>query len=241
MRQPPRFEDSTYSDYLCQLDKALYGLKQAPRAWHARLSSVLTDLGFTASTTDSSLFIFQRPNITLYLLVYVDDIIVVSSSTEAADHLVHQLGTSFPLKDLGSLHYFLGVEVYTQDSGCLLMSQRKYALELLQRVGMTKCTPVSTPMASSDKLSATDGTPLSTHDSTRYRSIVGGLEYLTMTRPDLSFVVNKVCQYLHAPRCTHWSAVKRILRYIKATFSHGLLLWPASTSPDLLSVFSDAD
>jgi hypothetical protein len=143
MRQPPGFEDSTYSDYLCRLDKALYGLKQAPRAWHARLSSVLTDLGFTASTADSSLFIFQRSNITLYLLVYVDDIIVVSSSTEAANRLFHQLGTTFPLKDLGSLHYFLGVEVYTQDSGCLLICQRNYALELLQRAGMTKCTPVS--------------------------------------------------------------------------------------------------
>jgi hypothetical protein len=121
----------------------LYGLKQAASAWHARLSSVLTDLGFTTSAADSSLFIFQRSNITPYLLVYVDDIIVVSSSTEAADRPVHQFGTSFPLKDLGSLHYFLSVEVYTQDSGCLLMSQRKYALELLQRAGMTKCTPVS--------------------------------------------------------------------------------------------------
>jgi histone deacetylase 1/2 len=96
-------------------------------------------------------------------------------------------------------------------------------------------------MVSSDKLSATDGTLLSTDDSTRYRSIVGGLQYLTMTRPDLSFAVNKVCQYLHAPRCTHWSAVKRILRYVKATLSHGLLLQPSTTSPDLLSAFSDAD
>jgi histone deacetylase 1/2 len=83
------------------------------------------------------------------------------------------------------------------------MSQQQYASELLQRAGMLKCTPVSTPMSLCDKHSAEDGTPLSTHDSTCYRSIVGGLQYLTMTRPDLSFVVNKVCQYLHAPRCTH--------------------------------------
>jgi histone deacetylase 1/2 len=179
-------------------------------------------------------------DVTLYLLVYVDDIIVVSSSSTAADRLIYQLGTSFALKDLGPLHFFLGIEVHNQGSG-LLMSQRKYASELLQRAGMLKCTPVSTPMASSDKLSATDGTLLSTDDSTRYRSIVGGLQYLTMTRPDLSFAVNKVCQYLHAPRCTHWSAVKRILRYVKATLSHGLLLQPSTTSPDLLSAFSDAD
>jgi histone deacetylase 1/2 len=240
MRQPPGFEDSTRSTHLCRLDKALYGLKQAPRAWHARLSSVLADLGFTASTADTSLFILRRRAATVYLLVYVDDIIVVSSSSTITDRLVHQLGHTFALKDLGPLHYFLGIEVTSQGRG-LLMSQRKYATELLQRAGMTKCAPVTTPMASSDKLSALDGTLLSAEDSTRYRSIVGGLQYLTMTRPDLSFVVNKVCQYLHAPRCTHWSAVKRILRYVKATLSTGLLLRPPTRDPDLLSAFSDAD
>jgi histone deacetylase 1/2 len=96
-------------------------------------------------------------------------------------------------------------------------------------------------MASSDRLLASEGVLLSSDDSTRYHSIVGGLQYLTMTRPDLSFAVNKVCQYLHAPRCTHWSAIKRILRYVHATSSHGLLLQPAITSPDLSSAFSDAD
>ncbi|XP_071683344.1 uncharacterized mitochondrial protein AtMg00810-like [Lolium perenne] len=106
---------------------------------------------------------------------------------------------------------------------------------------MTNFAPVSTPMASFDRLSATDGTLLSPEDSTRYRSIVGGLQYLTMTRPDLSFVVNKVCQYLHDPRCSHWLAVKRILRCVKATWTNGLLLRPPSGDPGLLSAFSDAD
>jgi histone deacetylase 1/2 len=173
MRQPPGFEDPHYSGYLCRLDKALYGLKQAPRAWHARLSSVLATLGFTPSRADTSLFILRRPAVTLYLLVYVDDIIVVSSSSTVVDRLIHQLGTSFALKDLGSLHYFLGIEVLPHGRD-LLMSQRKYASELLQRAGLHKCTPVSTPMASTDRLSATDGTSLSADDSTRYRSIVGG-------------------------------------------------------------------
>jgi histone deacetylase 1/2 len=85
-------------------------------------------------------------------------------------------------------------------------------------------------MASSDKLSATDGTPLSSDESTHYRSIVGGLQYLTMTRPGISFAVNKVYQFLHAPRCTHWSVVKCILHHVQATLSHGLFLQPAATS-----------
>jgi histone deacetylase 1/2 len=147
-------------------------------------------------------------------LVYIDDIIVMISSIVATDRLVCQLRTLFALKDLGPLHYFLGVEVHTHDRGGILLHQRKYALDLLQRADMTKCTPVSTPMASSDRLSTTEGVLLSSDDSTRYHSIVGGLQYLTMTRPDLSFAVNKICQYLHVPRCTHWSAVKRILRYV---------------------------
>jgi histone deacetylase 1/2 len=163
----------------------------------------------------------------------VDDII--------ANRLVSKLGSSFALKDLGPLHYFLGVEVHSQGRG-LLLSQRKYAMELLHRAGLQKCAPMSTPMSSTDKLSITDGSPLSAKDSTRYRSIVGGLQYLTMTRPDLSFAVNKVCQFLHAPRCTHWSAVKRILRYVQSTLSHGLLLRPYSTTvAPLFSAFSDAD
>jgi histone deacetylase 1/2 len=88
MRQPPGFEDSSCPSYICRLDKALYGLKQAPRAWHARLSAVLSGLGFVASTADTSLFILQRPEITIFLLVYVDDIIVVSSSSTASDRLL---------------------------------------------------------------------------------------------------------------------------------------------------------
>ena len=104
---------------------------------------------------------------------------------------------------------------------------------------MLKCTPVTTPMASSERLCSTDGDPLSPEETTQYRSIVGGLQYLTMTRPDLSFVVNKVCQYLHEPRTPHWSAVKRILRYVRHTVDTGLQLW--STPSTLLSAFSDAD
>ena len=180
MRQPLGFEDTHQPSYLCRLDKALYGLKQAPRAWHARLSTILGGLGFTSSTADTSLFILRRPDITLYLLVYVDDIIVVSSSDTAIDRLIHQLRSSFALKDLGQLHYFLGIEVRFLE-GALLLTQRKYASELLRRAVLSKCGTSPTPMISSEKLSATDGTPLSAEESTKYRNIVGGLQYLTMT------------------------------------------------------------
>jgi len=239
MRQPPGYEDQSHPHHLCRLEKALYGLKQAPRAWHARLSSVLQTLGFIASAADSSLFIYRRSEVVTFLLVYVDDIIVISSSPTVPNQLVQDLRTEFAVKDLGALHFFLGIEVLHPSSGGLLLSQRKYAFELLRRSGMLKCKPAHTPMSASDKLSALDGDLLSPDDATLYRSIVGGLQYLTVTRPDLSYVVNRVCQYLHAPRDSHWSAVKRILRYIRFTLSTGLSFGSAST--DLLSAFSDAD
>lgn len=106
MRQPPGFVDLTRPHHLCRLVKALYGLKQAPRAWHARLGSVLRALGFTPSTTDTSLFLLQRPEVTMYLLVYVDDIILISSSAAAADRPVIALRDDFAIKDLGTLHFF---------------------------------------------------------------------------------------------------------------------------------------
>jgi histone deacetylase 1/2 len=172
------------------------------------------------------------------MLIYVDDIVVVSSSEKAVDALLHDLGMDFALKDLGELHYFLGIEVQKVHDGVIL-SQEKYAHDLLHRVNMYACKTVDTPLSVTDKLSLTDGDLLSGEDSTRYRSIVGALQYMTLTRPDISFAVNKVCQFLHAPTTVHWTAVKRILRYLRGTISLGLSLIRSSSI--LVSAFSDAD
>ena len=174
MRQPPGFVDPARPNHLCRLFKALYGLKQAPRAWHARLGSVLRALGFIPSTADTSLFLLQRPEVTMYLLVYVDDIILISSSDVAADRLVAALSGDFAVKDLGALHFFLGLEVSRSSAGVTL-TQKKYALDLLRRAGMLNCKPATTPMSATDRLSALDGDPLSPDDATEYRSLVGGL------------------------------------------------------------------
>ncbi|KAK1694930.1 hypothetical protein QYE76_011627 [Lolium multiflorum] len=110
MRQPPGFVDSDKPDHYCKLVRSLYGLKQAPRAWHARLTSVLSSLGFSPSMADTSLFILCRNDVTVYLLVYVDDIIVLSSTSAAIPRLISQLRSEFSVKGLGVLHYFLGIE-----------------------------------------------------------------------------------------------------------------------------------
>jgi histone deacetylase 1/2 len=166
------------------------------------------------------------------------DIIVTGSSKEAISTLIKDLNTNFAIKDLGELHYFLGIEVKKVQNG-IVLTQEKYALELLEKVGMTACKGSPTPLSASEKLSAYEGDALGLDDSTRYRSMVGALQYLTLTRPDISFSVNKVCQYLHAPTTTHWTAIKRIIRYLKSTIPAGLTFTKSSST--LISAFSDAD
>jgi hypothetical protein len=238
MRQPPGYEDKAYPHYICKLDKALYGLKQAPRAWYSRLSHKLQELGFVPSKADTSLFYLNKWKYTIFVLVYVDDIIVASSSQKATVGLLKSLEADFALKDLGDLHYFLGMEVKrTKDS--LLINQERYATDLLKRVAMKNSKPVNTPLSSSEKIYVYEGEKLGPEDATRYRSIVGALQYLTLTRPDISFSVNKVCQFLHTPTTVHWAAVKRILRYVQGTVNLGLKFNQASSM--LVSGFSDAD
>jgi histone deacetylase 1/2 len=174
----------------------------------------------------------------MFILVYVDDIIVASSSQAAVDALLRDLEKDFAIKDLGDLHYFLGIQVQKK-RGELLLTQERHASHILKRVNMQLCKPVKTPLATTEKLSITDGTCLETDDSTRYRSIVGALQYLTLIRPDLSFAVNKVCQFLHSPTTVHWEAVKRILRYVKGTIGLGIKIKRSNST--LVSAFSDAD
>jgi histone deacetylase 1/2 len=238
MSQPPGYEDSSHPNYVCKLDKALYGLKQAPRAWYARLCSKLQHLGFAPSKADTSLFYYNKRGHSIFVLVYVDDIIVASSSSQATDALLADLKAEFALKDLGDLHFFLGIEV-KRGRDVLTLTQERYAWDILKRSSMQFCKPVDTPLSPTEKLSIVSGNKLGPDDSTKYRSMVGALQYLTLTRPDIAFAVNKVCQFLHAPTTVHWSAVKRILRYVKGTINLGLQIRRSRSM--LVSSFSDAD
>jgi hypothetical protein len=235
MEQPPGFSNSRFPNHVCRLHKALYGLKQAPRAWFDRFSSFLLTLGFKCSTADSSLFIFRSKNVIILLLVYVDDIIVTSNTPSLFSRLVSRLSSEFSMKDLGPLHYFLGIEVIPF-SGGLFLSQQKYACDILARSSMTGCNPIGTPLAQKHNLRRND--PILV-DATNYRSIVGALQYITLSRPDLTHAINMVCQFMHQPGTSHFQAVKRILRYLQGTLDYGLRL--LSRSSLSLYGFSDAD
>ncbi|GJU68938.1 ribonuclease H-like domain-containing protein [Tanacetum coccineum] len=194
MHQPPGFVDSVHPDYVCHLQRSLYGLKQAPRAWFQRFASFVTRIGFQHSKTDTSLFVFHRGPDVAYLLLYVDDIILTASSTAFLQRIISLLHGEFAMTDLGSLNYFLGVSAQRTASG-MFLSQSKFAVEILERANMQKCNPCKTPVDTESKLGP-DGEPVS--DPTLYRSLAGALQYLTFTRPDLSYVVQQLTAYTDA-------------------------------------------
>ncbi|KAJ4774690.1 Gag/pol [Rhynchospora pubera] len=236
MHQPPGFVNPATPSHVCLLKKALYGLKQSPRAWFQTLSAALLALGFHGSKFDPSLFIAHHNRQTVIVLIYVDDIIITGTSASGVATLINTLQKRFALKDLGPLHFFLAIAVLTNKAGVLL-SQKQYILDLLCRTHMANAQPMSTPMAVNSSLSKYDGEPF--HDPKLYRAVVGALQYITITRPDITFPVNKCSQFMHSPTSVHWSAVKRILRYLKGSADHGLLLKP-SGSP-LLHAYTDSD
>jgi hypothetical protein len=142
----------------------LNGLKQTPRMWYARLSAKLLELGFKILKANNSLFYLWNKDVTMFILVYVDDIIVTSSKPHVVTALLQNLDSDFALKDLGGMHYFLGIEVNKVNDG-IVLSLDKYANDLLQRASMITCKPVGTPLATGAKLASYIGTPLGEKDS----------------------------------------------------------------------------
>ncbi|KAK9078446.1 hypothetical protein SSX86_002503 [Deinandra increscens subsp. villosa] len=230
------FRHREYPDHVCRLRKSLYGLKQAPRAWYQRFTDFVLTLGFCQSRCDNSLFIYHHGADTAYLLIYVDDIILTTSSDRLRQSLMGSLSGEFAMKDLGPLSYFLGISV-TRTGDQLFLTQSAYARDIIERAGMLTCNPVATPVDTNSKLSMDSGADFD--NPTLFRSLAGALQYLTFTRPDIIYAVQQVCIHMHAPKVDHWNALKRIIRYLQGTSHLGLTI-DRSTSSALLA-YTDAD
>ena len=213
---PPGFDSKgeLKPNQVCKLQKSIYGLKQASRQWFAKFFSTIVKQGFLQSKSDYSLFTRTRGSSFIALLVYVDDILIASNDIALVTLLKQALDAEFKLKDLGNLKYFLGLEVARSSTG-ISLCQRKYALDILSDSGMLGSKPVHTPMEQNAKLSASDGIPLD--DPSSYRRLVGRLLYLTVTRLDISYSVQRLSQDMAKPTNIHLNAAHRILRYIKGT------------------------
>ncbi|XP_031116683.1 uncharacterized protein LOC116020343 [Ipomoea triloba] len=208
-------------------------------------SSRLSVRGFTGYTPIWFLLASCRPRLTFlcssilkvmfsYILVYVDDILVMGSDPARVAGLVDMLALEFKVRDMGAPTFFLGIETVSLSDG-MLLSQRRYMNDILKRSGMVDCKPVSTPVS----LVKSDVSEVPYADPTQYRSLAGALQYLTVTRPDLSHAVNLLCQHMHAPTTAHWCMLKRVIRYVKGTLHYGLHVTKSLSSE--LHAFLDSD
>jgi hypothetical protein len=188
MSQPLGFEDSLHPHHVCKLHKSLYGLKQAPRAWNDRFTQFLPSLGFATTYFDSYLFVKHVGSQIVVLLLYVDDIIHTGSMSVAILQVIRALTTEFDITDLGSLHFFLGIQI-THTSTSLFLSQSKYIEDLLLKSKMVDAKPCDTLCLPSHRLLKKDGAPYP--NPTVYRSIVEALQYLSFTRLTLHFLCIK--------------------------------------------------
>ena len=221
MQLPPGYQLTNVPNQVCKLKKALYGLKQSPRAWFSRFTKAMIDLNYHQARGDHVLFIKHSTTgaVTL-LLVYVDDILITGGDAAEIHQLTTALSGQFEMKELGQLKYFLGIEVAYSKEG-ISLSQHKYTLDLLQETGQLGCKPTSTPLDVNVKIGkGDDGAAV---DKAFYQRLIGKLIYLNHTRPDISYGVSLLSQFMSEPYEVHLRAAYRILSYLKFTVGQGLL------------------
>ncbi|XP_042002478.1 uncharacterized mitochondrial protein AtMg00810-like [Salvia splendens] len=221
---------------VCRLKKSLYGLKQASRQWYLKLSKVLSGFGHQQSASDHSFF-FKKDSAGFFgIVIYVDDILVATNDRKKIESFKEFLAQHFKFKDLGTPKYFLGLEIARSKDG-ILVSQRKYAMDLLRDAGLLGCKPSSLPMDPSKQLGQDAGEVMK--ESSKYRRLIGRLLYCCITRPDITFVVHKLSQYVSKHCEEHWIAAEKTLRYVKGTPGHGL--FHSRKLEPSLSILSYAD
>ncbi|GKB92470.1 ribonuclease H-like domain-containing protein [Tanacetum coccineum] len=207
---------------VCKLNKSLYGLKQAPRQWNVKLTHALLENGFIQSKSDYSLFTKFYYGMFLALLVYVDDIIITENSLVHIEEFKRFLKTKFQIKDLGKLKYFFGIEVIETNQG-LCLSQRKYCLDILLEFGLLACKPSDVPLKQNLKISnePTASDPVIDR-ITEYQKLIRKLIYLAHTRPDISYDVQCLSQFMHKPLTSHLKIALKVLRYLKGSLGKGV-------------------
>src|SRR3954462_961932 len=206
---------------VCRLTKAIYGLKQSPRAWFEKFRDIAKKGGFQRCTVDHSVFFRHTQTGGIVIMaVYVDDIILTGSDDQGILEAQTFLKSHFVCRDMGRPRYFLGIE-FAYRLQEISLSQRKYVLDLLQETGQLGCKPECTPVELTPPYWDTSSPVLD--DPTSYIRLVGKLIYLTVTRPDISFAVGLLSQFMQEPKVVHWQGVMRVLAYFKATPGKGLL------------------
>ena len=248
MRQPEGFVCKGKEDLVCRLRKSLYGLKQSPRMWYQKFDSYVLQHGFSRSNVDHCVYVKRLENVFVILTLYVDDMLLIGNSKELINSVKGLLAAQFDMKDLGAANFILGMQITRDRQSCKLwLWQRKYIEEVLKKFNMVDCKPVKTPMTLGVKLS-TDQCPKSEEDAEEmthvpYASAVGSLMYaMVCTRPDIAQAVGVLSRFMSNPGKEHWSAVKRVLRYLRGTSDLSLCYGGMATGDELDVIgFVDAD
>ena len=236
VEQPKGFEDPHFPAHVLRLKKALYDLKQALRAWYDWLTHYLSNRGFKRGYADWILFVKNDEDYLIVAQVYVYDIVFWATIDDRVIEFSEEMKKEFEMSMVGELTFFLGLQVKQKKEG-IFVSQKKYARKVVKKFGLDSKKHASTPMSSSTKLNVdSSGVEVS---PTLYRSIIGSLLYLTVSRPDIAFSVGVCAKYQAAPKESHLTAMKRIIRYINGTPDYGL--WYSKDSNACLAEYSDVD
>ena len=245
MSQPEGFAVPGKEHLVCRLKKSLYGLKQSPRQWYQKLNETFMQLGFRRIQSDNCIYVWAKDGLRIMIPVFVDDLTLAATGRPLMDSIKAELQRKFKMRDLGPLHYILGIQVIRDRSKRLIyLSQAKHIEDVLSKHNMSNCRPVSTPLDKSVTLSK-DDCPDSPDEvaymsSVPYLSAVGSLMYLAVgTRPDIAYAVGALSRFNSNPGRVHWQQCQRVFRYLQGT--RDLMLQYGGKSDIKLDVYSDAD
>ena len=240
MKQPDGFITPGKEDLVCKLKKSLYGLKQAPRCWNDAIDIFIKKLSFVQSESDPCVYIRCKNNDLCIIALYVDDIIVASKSSSQLEIVKSCLSERFKMKDLGRIKHFLGINiVQSSDNNVISIDQTSYVKNILNKFNLDNVNPVKTPIDISSKLDCNDDNA-KLFDEKMYQMAVGCLLYLSSrTRPDIAHAVGMIARYSSKPTVQHWTAVKRIFRYLKGSINFGLV-YSKNKATECIG-YSDAD
>ena len=239
MKQPEGFEVKDKEHLVCKLYRSLYGLEQSPRCWNEALNSQLKKMHFKQLENYPCIYTLTSGGEIFLTAVYVDDIILARKSSTRIQEFIKSISESFHIKDMGKLHYFLGVKIVYPGSGKIWIGQPAYTAEVLKRFQMENSKPIATPIDTGAKLTkATEDSKLFNQELNQ--SAIGSLLYLsTRTTPDIAYAVSNVARFCSKPTMEHWKSIKHTIRYLNGTLNYGLQ-YDKEKVTDFIG-YSDAD